>query len=115
MDKILSDADKEDNKSLEGPESSMASITDIEPSVEPAVRNELIEIEPDKVESTIESRVVIPSKGTHRTITVVLLSLEASSLNEGGDVTMLLCNYCTGFCYCLLVYVDVMICNVCVM
>ena len=53
VEKILSDADKEeDNESLEGPESFMASITDFEPSVEPTVPNELLEIEPDKVEST---------------------------------------------------------------
>ena len=52
VEKILSDRDKEENnKFLEESECSMASIADVEPSVESTVPNKFTEIEPNESES----------------------------------------------------------------
>ena len=52
VEKILSDTDKEeDNEPQEELEYSMASIADVNPSIESAVPDELTETKPDKIKS----------------------------------------------------------------
>ena len=68
VEKILSDRDKEEtNEFLEESECSMASIDDVEPSVESTVPNKFTEIEPNESELnkwTNEGRIVIRSEET---------------------------------------------------
>ena len=85
VEKVLSDMDKEaEIKHCEEPESSMASVEPTEPEL-----NEYGSTEHESVQVNSDET-LFTQKESQAPGTITLMSLEASSLKRGGDVTVLL-------------------------